>query len=122
MDINASTIRSIYTGLSTAYNHQFSSTDTFWSTVAMLVPSTTAMNEYPRLDDMPGIREWVGDRHIHRLGGQTYIIRNREFEKTIGIPRKMIEDDQLGIYSNVASQHGRDAAQFPDLLVFPLLK
>lgn len=122
MDINASTLRSIYTGLSLAYNQRFESTPTYYNTVAMTVPSTTAFNEYPRMDDLPGFREWIGDRVVHDLGGQNYIIRNKTYEKTIGINRDKIEDDQIGIYTPVAAQHGQGAAEFPDQLVFPLLK
>lgn len=122
MDINASTLRSIFTGLSLAFNGRFSSVPTYYSTVAMTVPSTTAMNEYPRLDDLPGFREWIGDRVIHDLGAQTYVIRNRTFEKTISIKRDQIEDDQIGIFTPVAGQMGQDAAEFPDLLVWPLFK
>ncbi|MBD8554913.1 Mu-like prophage major head subunit gpT family protein [Rhizobium sp. CFBP 8762] len=122
MDINSSTLRGIYTGLSTAFNVRLASTQTYYNTVAMTVSSTTAMNEYPRLDDLPGIREWVGERLVHRLSAQTYEIRNREFEKTIAVKRAQIEDDQIGIFSPVASQIGQDAAEFPDRLVFPLLK
>lgn len=122
MDINASTLRSIYTGLSLAYNRRFESAQTYYNIVAMTVPSATAFNEYPRMDDLPGFREWIGDRVVHDIGGQTYIIRNKTYEKTIGIKRDNIEDDQLGIYSQVAAQHGQGAAEFPDQLVFPLLK
>lgn len=121
MDINVSTLRGVYTSLSTAYNARFAAVQTMYGMIAMTVPSTTAQNEYPRLDDLPGIREWVGERHVHRLGAQTYLIRNREFEGTVAIPRKNFEDDQLGIYSNVAGQMGQDAASFPDTLVWPLL-
>jgi len=122
MDINASTLRGIYTALSMAYNARFAEAATFYNTVAMTVPSTTAQNEYPRLDDLPGFREWIGDRVVNDLSAQTYVIRNREFEKTIAIKRSQIEDDQIGIFAPVASQMGQDAAEFPDQLVFPLLK
>ncbi|QRF51647.1 hypothetical protein D4A92_09470 [Rhizobium rosettiformans] len=122
MDINASTLRAIYTGLSTAYNARFSAVQTFYTTVAMTVPSSTAMNEYPRLDDIPGFREWLGDRIVHDLGAQTYVIKNRTFEKTIGIKREQIDDDQIGIFTPVAGQMGQDAAQFPDQLIWPLFK
>lgn len=122
MDINASTLRAIYTGLSTAFNQRFASISPLYQMVAMTVPSTTAMNEYPRLDDLPGFREWIGDRVVHDLGAQTYIIRNKTFEKTIAIKRDQIEDDQLGIFTPVAGQMGQDAAEFPDLLCWPLFK
>ena len=120
MDINASTLRSIYTGLSTAFNSQLSATATFYNAISMTVPSSTAMNEYPRLDELPGIREWMGDRLIHELQAQTFIIRNRKFEETIGVLRDSIEDDQLGIYVPIAAQMGQNAAAFPDQLVWPL--
>ncbi|CAN7167354.1 Mu-like prophage major head subunit gpT family protein [Mesorhizobium amorphae] len=122
MDINASTLRSVYTGLSTAFNTRLATTSTLYRTVAMDVPSSTAMNEYPRMDDLPGIREWVGDRLIHDLSATTYIIRNKEFEGTIGVKRSSIEDDQFGFYTTIASQMGQDAAEFPDQLVWPLWK
>ncbi|RWO83941.1 MAG: hypothetical protein EOS18_03600 [Mesorhizobium sp.] len=122
MDINASTLRSVYTGLSTAFNARLETTTTLYRTVAMDVPSSTAMNEYPRMDDLPGIREWVGDRLIHDLSASTYIIRNKEFEGTIGVKRSSIEDDQFGFYTTIASQMGQDAAEFPDQLVWPLWK
>jgi phage major head subunit gpT-like protein len=121
MDINVATLRGIYTSLSTAFNVRFASVKPLYGIIAMDVPSTTSQNEYPRLDDMPGIREWVGERLIHRLGAQTYTIRNKSFEKTIAIKRPQIEDDQIGIFGNIAGQFGQDAASFPDKLVWPLL-
>lgn len=122
MDINASTLRSIYTGLSTAFNARLATTPSLYRTVAMDVASSTAMNEYPRMDDLPGIREWVGDRLIHDLSASTYIIRNKEFEGTVGVKRSSIEDDQFGFYTTVSAQMGQDAAEFPDQLVWPLWK
>jgi len=122
MDINAATLSAVFTGLSTAFNVQLQTTETFYNQVAMTVSSTTSSNEYPRLDELPGFREWIGDRVVHSLSAQTYSIKNREFEKTIGIRRSQIEDDEIGLFAPVAGQFGADAASFPDQLVFPLLK
>lgn len=121
MDITPSTMRGLYTGLSTAFNARLASTATFYNSVAMTVPSITASNEYPRMDDLPGIREWVGDRVVHDLSMQTYLIRNKEFEGTIGVRLSQVEDDQIGFLAPMAEQLGQDAAEFPDQLVFPLL-
>lgn len=121
MDITPSTMRGLYTALSTAFNVQLAATTTFYKMVAMTVSSTTAANEYPRMDDLPGIREWIGDRVIHDLSLQTYLIRNKEFENTIGIRRSAVQDDQIGFLAPMAAQLGQDAAEFPDQLVFPLL-
>ncbi|MDD9910190.1 MAG: Mu-like prophage major head subunit gpT family protein [Ahrensia sp.] len=122
MDINAATLSSIFTGLSTAFNQRFEAVENQYATVAMTVPSTSSSNEYPRLDDLPGIREWIGDRVLHDLSAQTYTIRNRDFEGAIKIKRSQIEDDNIGIYSSVASDFGQQSKEFPDQLIFPLLK
>lgn len=122
MDINPSTMRQIYTAISTVFNQQLAATTTFYGAVAMTVPSTTAANEYPRLDDLPGMREWIGDRVVHSLSAQTYTIKNRKFETTVGLARDNIEDDQFGFFNTMVAQLAQDAAEFPDQLVFPLLK
>ena len=122
MDITPANLRSIYTGLTTAFNARLAAYTALYPVVCMTVPSTTAMNEYPRMDDMPGIREWIGDRVINDLSAQNYIIRNREFEGTIGIRASQIEDDQLGIFTPIAAQLAQEAASFPDNLVWPLFK
>lgn len=122
MDITLATLRGVYTALSTAYNMRFEAAPSFYGTVAMEVNSTTSMNEYPRLDDLPGWREWQGSRIAHDVGANLYQIRNRKFEKTVAIPRDKIEDDQAGIYTPIAGQLGQDSKTFADTLVWPLLK
>jgi len=122
MDINATNMRSIYTAISTVFNEQLANTPTFYQTIAMSVPSTTAVNKYPRFDDLPGIREWVGDRVVHGLSGQSYAIENKPFELTIGLSRDDIEDDQIGMFKPMVQQLAQDAASFPDSLIFPLCK
>ncbi|MGN6777577.1 Mu-like prophage major head subunit gpT family protein [Rhizobium sp.] len=122
MDINVTNLRGIYTSLSTIFNQALAATPSFYQTIAMTVGSTTFANEYPRLDDLPGFREWIGDRVVHDVGASLYSIQNRSFEKTIAIKRRMIEDDQIGIFSPIAAQYGQDGASFPDSLVWPLFK
>jgi len=104
------------------FNEQLAATPTFYQTIAMTVPSTTSVNKYPRFDDLPGIREWVGDRVVHGLSGQSYTIENKPFELTIGLSRDDIEDDQIGMFKPVVQQLAQNAARFPDSLVFPLFK
>ncbi|WP_306050105.1 Mu-like prophage major head subunit gpT family protein [Oceaniradius stylonematis] len=122
MDINRSTMTALFTGLSTAFNGRLEATTAYYQHVAMTVNSTTAANQYPRMDDLPGFREWIGDRVVHDLSMQAQIIVNKEYEKTIGVKRSQIEDDQLGFLSQTIGGWGQDSATFPDELVFPLLK
>jgi len=122
MDINATNMRSIYTAISSVFNEQLVASPTYYQTVAMSVPSTTHSNKYPRFDDLPGIREWVGDRVVHGLSGQSYTIENKPFEVTIGLSRDDVEDDQVGMFKSAVQQLAQEAASFPDNLVFPLFR
>jgi len=121
MDINQDTLEAVFIGLSTAFNAEFNNVENAYSQVAMTVPSTTAMNGYPRMDELPGIRKWDGDRVVHELSANSYIIENEEFELTIGIKRSQIKDDQIGLFTPIAGNFGRKTAGVPDQLVFPLM-
>lgn len=120
--INPGFMRAFSTGVNLMFNESFASVAPLWSSIATEVKSTTRENAYPKLSELPGIREWIGDRVVNSISTSDYRITNRSFEETIGISRDDIEDDQLGIFQPATRQLGRDAAEFPDILVFGLLK
>lgn len=121
MIINASNLRNLTSGYSAAFNKTLGETKTHYQELATTVQSGTAENNYPWLGQMGGLREWIGDREVQNLSEYGYTIRNRTFEKTIGVPREAIEDDQYGVYTPMFSMIGQEAAQHPDELVFELL-
>lgn len=90
--------------------------------VAMTIKSTTASNSYGWLNQMPGMREWIGARVIQNLAESSYSIANRHFEETVGVDRNDIEDDNLGQYSMLMTRLGEAASAFPEQLVWDLLK
>jgi phage major head subunit gpT-like protein len=75
--------------------------------------SVTASNYYPWLEAIPGFREWVGDRVFHNLRGQRFEVANRDFELSIGMPAKDIEDDTYGIITGQGGLVPLTAAQWP---------
>jgi phage major head subunit gpT-like protein len=92
-----------------------------WQMVAMRVPSTAALNNYGWMKDIPGMREWVGQRVVNNLEAQAYQIFNKKWEHTIGVKEDDIEDDNLGIYTPMFQMQGELVANHPDLLVFGAL-
>ena len=122
MLINSGTLRTLYTGFSTAFQGGFNGVAPQWRRVAMRVPSTTAQNEYGWLGELPRIHEWLGDRQVKNLEAHDYTIKNRDFELTIGVSRNNIQDDNLGMFTPLFTEMGRATAVFPDELVFALLK
>ena len=90
--------------------------------VAMTIKSSTASNAYGWLNQMPGMREWIGARVIQNLAESSYTITNKHFEETVGVDRNDIEDDNLGQYSMLMTRLGEAASAFPEQLVWDLLK
>ena len=107
--------------LSTQFNIQFGAAETQWAGFCSDVTSMGFSQGYPRLDELPGVREWIGSRTIHEVSSQAFEITNKQFEGTIRIGRKDIVFDRYGIYGPVAQMLGGRAAELPDLLAFGLL-
>ncbi|EFH11592.1 Mu-like prophage major head subunit gpT family protein [Pseudoroseomonas cervicalis] len=122
MIVNSSNLRTLGIGFSAAFRGALAKAPQLYKRVATVVPSTTAANEYGWLGDLPGMREWIGDRVIQNLVTHDYTIRNRDFELTVGVKRKHIEDDNLGIYAPMFETLGDNAGAHPDKLVFDTLK
>lgn len=122
MDINEASLRGFFVSSSTLFNEGLALPKSHWKTVAMLLKSSSSQTDYAWLNDLPGIREWIGDRLINRLSASKYTIENRLFEDTIAVKRTKIEDDSYGIYGPLFKRMGELTGEFPDTLVFDLLK
>lgn len=93
-----------------------------FESLATVVPSSAAKELYPWLDEMPQMREWIGDRKIKKLGAHQYELVNKDYETTIKVSRNDILDDNLGAYSLRARSAGNAAAELPNRLVFDVMK
>jgi len=119
--VTAASLQALRTAVSTAFKGGFAGATPTYQRVATVVPSSTSSNTYGWLGDMPGMREWIGDRVINDIKENGYTIANKDFESTVGVKRTDIEDDNLGIYTPMFTELGRTAAAFPDELVYTLL-
>lgn len=121
MIINQQNLDHLFTGYKAAYARGFEDAKPYWNSVAMKVPSSTEKETYAWLAQLPGVREWIGDRHIKGLATKGFEIENKDFESTIAVPRNKIEDDLYGIYTPMVEELGRVGAVHPDEIVFELL-
>jgi len=121
MLITAAALASLQQGFNAAFLQGFGSVRPSWNQVAMRVPSSTKTENYGWMKDLPGMREWVGQRVIHNLESAGAQLTNKNYEHTIGVDRNDIEDDRLGIYSPMFAMQGEIVAAHPDSLVWGLL-
>lgn len=122
MEINANNLRMLEQGFSAAFTTGINRSPPTAMALAMEVPSTTAENVYDWLATNFSIREWVGDRVMQNLSLYDYTVRNKDFEGTVKVSRNRIEDDQFGSYSKVFEQMGQSVTQFPDKLLYGVMK
>ncbi|WP_334128274.1 Mu-like prophage major head subunit gpT family protein [Sneathiella sp.] len=121
MIINGQNLRTLNVGFNASFQRGFDAPEVYWQHIATQVNSTTASNEYGWLGNIPGFREWFGDRVIHQISAHGYAIKNRKFELTVGVAADDIKDDNIGIYSPLMEEMGRQAKIHPDQMVFEAL-
>ena len=121
MIVNPQTLRGIYIAFNTLFNKAFEGETPLYEKIATVTPSTTDAETYAWLGDIPGMREWIGEREIQNLTASDYVIKNKDFELTVGVDRNAIEDDKIGLYNPSVQMLGQSAAMHPDELIFTLL-
>ena len=122
MLITPTNLKTLFIGFKTNFQSGLNTAQSLYQQLATVVPSSTGTEEYGWLGQLPGLREWLGDRVVHAIGNHGYTIKNKPFELTVGVPRTAIEDDQYGVYTPLMTEMGRAAEAHPDELVFRLLK
>lgn len=121
MDVTPIALASINAGVTTAYNTQFAEVQTVFDKYTYIAASTGDQEVYPRVDLLPGLREWRGERKVNWLTLTDNPIVNKTYEGTIGVRRENIEDDKYGFLTQAAQQMGLSAGRLPDLLVAALM-
>lgn len=122
MIITQQALLALRTSASTIFNAAFAAVEPKYKEIAMVVPSSSKSNTYSWLGKMPKFREWFGSRVYNDVKEYGYTITNKKFENTVSVERDDIEDDLLGTYTPLFSDLGKEAAQFPDELVFGALR
>lgn len=122
--ITSALLTALHTGYRRDYQAGFDQmrATSLWRRLAMEVPSAARSNTYGWLGEMPGFREWLGDRVIKDIKASGYQIQNKSFEMTVGVDRDDILDDMMGTYTPIMRKLGEEAAVHADNLLFPLIK
>ena len=122
MLINSANLDILYTGYKAAFQRGLGQAQSQIGLISTRVPSTTREEKYGWLGKIPNVREWIGDRVVHKLQAHDYAIRNKSWELTISVDRDDISDDSYGIYAPLFEEMGMSTAAHPDTLGFDLLK
>jgi phage major head subunit gpT-like protein len=65
--------------------------------LADTVMSDTAAEQHIFMGDVPGFKEWVGDREMGSIAAHKISLVNRNWASGVPVHRNQVEDDQLGL-------------------------
>ena len=122
MEISAATLEALFVNYKTIFFNVLSAAKFPWQRLATTVTSTGSKNVYPILGALPGVREWLDERHIKKLGtADLYELTNRLWEATVSVRVVDIEDDQLGVYPPMFQQMANNWELHPMELIGALV-
>lgn len=122
MDINRKNMQGLFSGFNLLFQRGLGVAAIEYPRFCAEVNSSTSLEEYPWLEPLGGMREWIGDREIENLASNKMPIYNRDFEKTVAVDRNSIEDDKYGIYSLRFEELGQAAGNLWSDLAIELLE
>jgi phage major head subunit gpT-like protein len=89
---------------------------------AEIMPSEGDAEEYGWLKEIPGLREWIGDRQFHALVENAYRLKNKDFEDSVRVPANAINDNKVASFFKAFQILGGNAERFPGTQMFKALK
>ena len=77
--------------------------------IAITVQSGGAATVHAWLNQIKGMRQWVGPRVINALKAGVLTVTNDDYENTVGVSRNNIEDDSYGVFAPLIGAMGADS-------------
>jgi phage major head subunit gpT-like protein len=117
MSVNTAKAIALSNVMMTRFDDAHASYEPVYPKISMVRPSTKRSEDYAWLGAVPGMREWLGDRRFEQLRAATFAVENKPFESSIAVDKDDIEDDNVGMYADLAAIQGEECAKHPDELV-----
>ncbi len=86
----------------------------WWDKVAMRIDSTTDEEVHTWIQQIPEVREWLGDRHFAALSEASYRLKNRHFERSVAVNKNRLHDRRISVEAPLMRSLGRAFRKFPD--------
>jgi len=121
-------------GLFRAYNAAFTKAqleasgrvgerDVTFEELAYAIKSNARLDQHAWMMQLPGMREWIGDRLVNEMEFDAINVVNKDFESTVTVKINDIEDDQYGLYTPMIRAMGAAAAKlWMELCIQALVK
>ncbi len=108
--------------LTAKFDNRVAGATPFYPQVCYDASSVRSSEKYGWIGNMPGMREWLGERQFSELRSANFVLENKHWESSLAIKKTDLADDNLGQYGPVLEQLGIEAAHHPDELWFSVLE
>jgi phage major head subunit gpT-like protein len=88
-----------------------------WQKFSEVIPSTARIENYAWMTPAPGISRYQGHRRFAQLDQIKYTVENVEFDGSISVANRDVEDDQIGGYKKRFQDLGQKARIFPGIQI-----
>jgi phage major head subunit gpT-like protein len=86
------------------------------------MPVSTDETDFSWLGETDDLREWKNGRELRELAAYKYSIKNKEYEHTLRVKLRDIENDHTGLYGTRAEKQGRAAGRWKMLRILEALQ
>lgn len=107
--------------LTQKFDNKMRSATPLYPRICNIVKSNGADEEYGMLGNLPGIREWLGERKFKEVRAGRFTIVNKLWENSLLIAKTDIADDRMAMYGPLMEQLALEAAHHPDELTIETL-
>ena len=114
MELTVANIKKVQTGYSAIYRTGWNTPTPMLESLATTVPSNARTNTFGFLLNLLKMRKWDGPRIIQNLKTGSYLLENDPYELTVGVDRRDIRDDLIGVHNSRFDDMGRAARLWPD--------
>lgn len=118
MALNTAKYEVLLNTLTAKFNMAADQAEPFYPQVCYVHPSSRLTETFGMLGNMPGIREWLGDRKFKELRAMDFSISNKLWESSLLIKKTDVDDDHVGLYGPVMENLAMEAVYHPDELLF----
>ena len=120
MIVSSDTLAAIRTDFQAIFLEAYAGFVARWQEIATEFPSTGEFLDLSWLGAHPAMKEWVDQKVYEGLRRHRYAITNKDWEATLEVMRKAIEDDSLGLYKPRIQEMAIEGKRHPDELVSAL--
>jgi len=114
MELIPSTGQALFTTFNALYQGAYAGAPKFVDQYCTTMPSTSTQQLYHWIAQIPGMKEWIGERQLNNAVLRNYSLINKNYEDSIRLDKFLVEDDQYGAFGPTVQGFGDSVGRWPD--------